>query len=121
LKGDLDVIAGGGEPRITGEVESLSGWVELLGRRYTLERVRVGFDGSEEVNPELDVRVTRQVSEATIVIEVHGTAKKPQLVLASEPPVYDQSQIIGIILSGDPGTQRTSDRTLDQQVTGAIS
>ncbi|MDB4971333.1 MAG: hypothetical protein JWN44_7022 [Myxococcales bacterium] len=121
LKGHLTVQIAGPVARITGQVQSLGGWMELLGRRYTLEKVRVGFAGEAEPNPELDIRLTREISDARIIIEVHGTAKKPQVILESDPPIYDQSQVIAIIISGDPSNQRVDDRSLDQKVTGAVS
>ena len=97
------------------------GWLELHGRRYSIERARVGFGGEAEPDPELDVRLTRELAETRLIIEVHGTAKKPQLTLTSDPPIYDQAQVIAAILSGDPATQRVDDRSMDQKVTGAIS
>lgn len=121
LKGELDIMISGPVARLTGQVESLGGWMELLGRRYNLDKVRIGFGGEPEPDPELDIRLTRELSETTIVIEVHGTAGKPQLVLASDPPIYDQSEVIAAILSGDPANQRVDDRSLDQKVTGAVS
>jgi len=108
FKGDLQVQLAGAETRILGSVEGLGGWVELLGRRYTLEHVRLGFGGEPEPDPTLDIRVTRQVTDAMVIIELHGRAKKPKLVMSSDPPVYDESQVLGIILSGDPATQRVS-------------
>ncbi len=121
LQGDLDIKLVDGVPKIYGSVETTWGHLELLGRRYEIERVRASFGGQVDPDPALDVRVTRQITGTQIVIEVHGTAKKPHLVLSSEPPLYDQSQIIGIIISGDPGTQQISDRSTDQKVVGAIS
>jgi translocation and assembly module TamB len=121
LKGDLTVEIVGPVTRISGAIESLGGWADLLGRRYQLERARLGFDGSPELDPALDIRATREVSDATIVIEVHGTARQPQLVFSSEPPIYDTSQVVAIVVSGDPGTERVSDRSLDQKVVGALS
>lgn len=121
LKGDLDIEIVGPVARITGTVESLGGWMELLGRRYNLDKVRVGFGGEADPDPELDIRLTRELTQTMIVIEVHGTAKKPQVVLASDPPIYDQSEVIAAILSGDPANQRVDDRSLDKKVTGAVS
>jgi translocation and assembly module TamB len=120
LKGTL-LVSVAGETSISGHVEASGGWIELLGRHYTIDKARVGFGGGEEIDPTLDIKLTRELSETMIVIEVHGTAKKPTLVLASDPPIYDQSQVIAAILSGDPATQRVDDRSLDQKVTGAIS
>ncbi len=121
LYGNLGIAIVGPVTRITGQVHTEGGWLELLGRRYNIERVRVGFGGEAEPDPELDVRLTRQLTDTMLVIEVHGTAKKPTLQLTSDPPIYDQSEVIAAILSGDPATQRVDDRSLDQKVTGAVS
>ncbi|HEX8954500.1 MAG TPA: translocation/assembly module TamB domain-containing protein, partial [Polyangia bacterium] len=121
LSGDLTIAMVGPVTRLTGQVHSDGGWFELLGRRYRIDKARVGFGGESEPNPELDVRLTRELSQTTLIIEVHGTAKKPTLLLTCDPPIYDQSQVIAAILSGDPATQRVDDRALDQKVTGAIS
>jgi translocation and assembly module TamB len=107
--------------RLTGQVHTSGGWLELLGRRYNIEKARVGFGGEAELDPEIDVRLTRELSQTRLIIEVHGTAKKPALTLTCDPPIYDQSEVIAAILSGDPATQRVDDRSLDSKVTGAIS
>ena len=121
LAGHLTVAIVGPVVRLTGAVHTEGGWLELLGRRYNIEKVRVGFGGGDEIDPELDIRLTRELSQTRLIIEVHGTAKKPKLVLSSDPPIYDQSQVIAAILSGDPATQRVDERSLDQKVTGAVS
>jgi translocation and assembly module TamB len=121
LSGQLQVAIVGPVVRLTGQVHTQGGWLELLGRRYNIEKARVGFGGENQPDPELDVRLTRELSQTVLIIEVHGTAKKPSLVLTCDPPIYDQSEVIAAILSGDPATQRVDDRSLDQKVTGAVS
>ena len=121
LHGNLEIDLIGALARITGQIESSWGTVDLLGRPYKLERARIGFSDRAPPDPNLDIRLTRAISEATIIIEVHGTALKPKLALASDPPIYDQSQLVGIIVSGDPGSSRLSDHSLDQKVLGAVS
>jgi len=121
LAGNLQIAIVGPVTRLSGQVHTQGGWLELLGRRYNIEKARVGFGGEADPNPELDVKLTRELSETVLVIEVHGTAKKPQLVLTCDPPIYDQSEVIAAILSGDTATQRVDDRSLDQKVTGAVS
>src|SRR5205823_1270906 len=86
LKGDLDVEVAAGVPKLSGDLEATWGWVEILGRKYTLEHANVSFGGEPEPDPALDIRVTREVGEADIVIEVHGTARRPKLELSSDPP-----------------------------------
>jgi autotransporter translocation and assembly factor TamB len=121
LDGDLQIEIVGPVVRLTGKIESSGGWIELLGRRYDLERARLGFGGGNEIDPELDVRISRETTDAQIIMEVQGTARHPRVTFSSNPPIYEESQIIGIIVSGDPGSSRVSDRTLDQKVVGALS
>ncbi|MGZ3426377.1 MAG: translocation/assembly module TamB domain-containing protein, partial [Polyangia bacterium] len=121
LSGNLQIAIVGPVIRLTGQVHTSGGWLELLGRRYNIEKARVGFGGEAELNPQIDVRLTRELSQTRLIIEVHGTAKKPALLLTCDPPIYDQSEVIAAILSGDPATQRVDDRSLDSKVTGAIS
>jgi autotransporter translocation and assembly factor TamB len=121
LQGEFDLLIVGGVLELYGHAETTSGTIELLNRRYQIDHARASFDGSVDPDPAIDVRLTRELADATLVIEVHGTAKKPELVLASDPPIYDSSQIIGIIVSGDPGNQKIDARSTDQQVVGAIS
>jgi autotransporter translocation and assembly factor TamB len=123
FRGRLKVAVVGPVTRISGHIEEMStGWIELLGNRYDVEKAAVGFGGEAEIDPELDVKLTRQLTQAMIIIEVHGTANKPHLVFASDPPIYDQSQVIMAILAGDPGAQQTdANQSLDSKATGAVS
>ena len=106
---------------ITGHIDALSGGrMEILGKRYSIERIRVGFDGSPVIDPELDIKVTRQLAYAVIGIEVTGSASQPSVNLTSDPPIYSDSQIILAILGSDPGEQG-SDAPIGDKIGGAVS
>lgn len=120
LRGDLDLDVAGRAASLTGHLEAEGGWVEVIGRRYEVEHARASFDGPID-DPELDVRISRRVREASIAVELHGRRRKPELRFSSDPPVFDQSQILGLLVSGDPSSPRISSRALDQQVAGALS
>jgi autotransporter translocation and assembly factor TamB len=121
LDGELTVHVDGGDTRISGVIFADGGWVNLLGRRFHIARLQLGFDGGASVNPTLDIRLTREVSDAVIAVEARGTASRPELVFSSDPPIYSEAQIIGIVVSGDPGNARVTDRALDQRLVGALS
>src|SRR5262249_29146864 len=121
LAGQIELRLDAGVPRLYGHVEATGGSVELLSRRYEIERARVTFDGEPGLQPRLDVRITRPLPRATIVIEVRGTPDAPELELTSDPPIYDTAQVIGTILSGDPESQQLDARTADRQLVGALS
>ncbi len=120
LEGDLDVAVVGQDVRVSGAIASSWGRIDLLGRRYEIERVRLRFDGAPKTDPALDIVIKRAVGDAMVIIRLRGTLDHPELELSSEPPVYNRSQIIGIIVSGDPGSTRISSAS-DQTIVGAIS
>jgi translocation and assembly module TamB len=121
LEGALTVRAKGHDVRVKGEVSSINGGrLELFGKPYEIDHVRIGFDGRRRINPSLDVKITRELDAARIGAEVTGTAKKPVLRLFSEPSIYSETQVIQAMLGGDPGAP-TSDGGLDRKVTGALA
>lgn len=106
-----------GDPIIHGDLHALNGWLEILGRRYQLDRAQVSLSGEVPPNPLLDVSISRKVEDATIYILVTGTAQKPIISFRSEPATYDQGQIIAMILSGSS----RGGGTIQQQALGALS
>ncbi len=121
LEGALTLKVKGADVRLRGSVEaSPGGRLELFGKRYDINHIRVTFNGRKNINPTLNVKITRELTSARIGAEVTGTAKRPVLRLFSEPPIYADTQIITAMLGGDPGDP-ARDRSLDKQVTGAIA
>ena len=119
LRGELELRTVDGELGVYGHAEATAGELELLGRTYEIERARASFDGN--LDPVLDVRVTRAMSDTIVIISVQGTAKSPRVELTSDPPVYNSSQVLGLILSGDPDSPRVDSSSIDRQLAGAIS
>jgi autotransporter translocation and assembly factor TamB len=107
--------------RMRGAIEALPGGrLELLGRSYEVERARAGFAGGRSLDPAIDLRLTRDLGRAVIAVEATGSAKRPKLRFSSQPPIYDDAQVLEAVLSGDPRGS-TTDRGLDRQITGALS
>lgn len=121
IEGGLKMEVKGGVPLISGTVRAPEGWVELLGRRYDIERAVISLDGSAEPDPDLDIRVSRKAPDALIVIEVSGTALQPKLSLRSEPPIYSESEVISMIINGDPTRGQAQPSSLDQKALGMVS
>lgn len=119
LMGNLNVEMNSTQkmPVITGEIHSLSGWVQLLKHHYQLSKARVSMSGETPPNPLLDVVISSQMQGATIYISVSGTAQKPRVNFRSDPPIYDQSQIIALVLSGG----RQGGGGLQQKALGGLS
>ena len=116
LSGALTITKELGESFVlSGTVETVRGFASFYGRRFTLERGRVTFTGSVEINPVLDVVVTHAVSDYVVSINVSGRAKSPQLNLSSTPDL-PQADIVTLLVVG-----KTSDRLTESERTGLSS
>lgn len=100
---------------ITGLVQTEGGgWVDILSRRYQLDRARVSLDGEDPPNPTLDVQISRRIDDVTIFVNVSGTAMRPRITFGSDPANLDQGQIIAMVVSGQGGK-------IQQQALGVLS
>ncbi|MEQ9617864.1 MAG: translocation/assembly module TamB domain-containing protein [Deltaproteobacteria bacterium] len=105
LKGDLDVGKEFGRPvRISGIISTVRGTYETLGKLFRIERGRVSFSGSENINPNLDIRAVYRVSNVQIYVNISGTADSPQIKLTSNPPMT-QTDIVSYVVFGAPSDQ----------------
>ena len=102
LSGNLRITkASGGKPALTGLIETIRGWVGFQGKRFILTRGEVEFNGSETINPALDIVAEYRVSNYLVNIVVKGTAEKPTLTLTSDPQL-DQADILSVLLFNKP-------------------
>jgi translocation and assembly module TamB len=102
-----------GAPTVSGGIHIPRGRINIQGQRFDFDHGNITFDGSYELNPQLDIELERQFPEALVVIELRGTPKKPELRMSSDPAVYDQAQIVSLILTGQPGGQPSSGKPFD--------
>jgi translocation and assembly module TamB len=113
LSGALTITKELGESFVlSGTVETVRGFASFYSGRFVLERGRVTFTGSSEINPVLDVIVTRSVSDYVVSITVSGRAKSPQLNLSSTPDL-PQADIVTLLVVG-----KTSDRLTESERSG---
>jgi translocation and assembly module TamB len=120
---DLEVVTDvhaavkpGAGPRLTGKVEISRGRIKVIGNDFKVRRARVLFSGHRDPDPALDVELAHRFDDVMVLIGVRGTAKSPELVLTSEPPIYDRSQIISLILTGRVDQRNTGDDESDKTV-----
>jgi len=93
----------GGTLSLGGAIEVAEGWAGFKGRRFVMERGRVMFTGGRKIDPLLDIVAAHQASEYLVKVVVAGSAEKPTLDLASEPPL-DQADILAVLLFGKPAS-----------------
>ena len=128
---DLDVEAlahvqartnAAGKVCLHGEARLRRGWIMVLDNKYKVKRAIVQFGGQPKPDPALDVQLYRELANVTVNIAVGGTASKPELILSSRPSVYTQSQILSMILTGNPQVIQEDDQDADPagMVTAAV-
>ena len=111
LGANLVINTRSGELQINGEITANNGHIELLGRRYQIQRAVASFDASPGAAPDplLDIQLAHEFSTLTLFIQVQGTASKPELQLHSEPGIYDDATLLSFVLGAEPGDDETQD------------
>ena len=100
LSGALTVTKELGTPFVLrGTLETVRGFTSFYSGKFALERGRVTFTGSPEIDPTLDVTVTRAVAGYVVSVNVSGRAKSPQLRLSSTPDL-PQADIVTLLVVG---------------------
>jgi translocation and assembly module TamB len=100
-----------GAPSINGVVQIRRGHVDITGQRFEFEPGQLSFTGSPE--PQLAIRVSHQFPDAQVSVELRGTPAKPELRLSSDPAIYDQAQIVSLVLTGQAGGQPSTGGSFD--------
>ncbi|MFI5322294.1 MAG: translocation/assembly module TamB domain-containing protein [Thermodesulfobacteriota bacterium] len=105
LSGDLDVNKAFGQSvRIAGNINTVRGTYETLGKLFRIDQGQVSFSGGETINPFLDITALYRVSSAQIYVKIGGTVDKPVLKLTSDPPMTE-TDIVSYIVFGAPSDQ----------------
>ena len=86
-------------PLVTGRIEVRRGFLNLLDRRFDLERGAISLDGAMPPDPELDVKAAFAANSLVGILQVTGRASDPKLELTSDP-VRPQDEIMAEILFG---------------------
>ena len=89
-----------GPVTIRGTANTVRGFYEFQGRRFTIERGgTLQFNGLTQINPDLNIAAERLIPNTGVTarIQVTGTARAPQLALSSSPPL-DEADILSLIV-----------------------
>ncbi|MGE0703157.1 MAG: translocation/assembly module TamB domain-containing protein [Vicinamibacterales bacterium] len=85
-----------GELSVVGSLDELTGRYTFQGRRFDLDpSSTVAFSG--DLDPELSVLVTREISGVQTQVTIAGRLSQPELRLASNPPL-DPTDILSLIV-----------------------
>lgn len=121
LRVDMDVTLVDGQTSATGIVEVASGHAVVFGRRYEIKNARASFRGVMPPDPEIDLNLVHDFGTVKVTISVSGTARRPEIDLRSDPPGYDRTQLLAIVLGRDPGEPGGDSRTLEDRALGVAS
>ncbi|NOT45313.1 MAG: hypothetical protein HOP14_11985 [Acidobacteria bacterium] len=112
--GDMNVTVGGNfnirkpageEVVLLGAVNVVRGTYDFQGRRFTVQRDgTIRFEGTEEINPSLNLRADREISGIVAHVNVGGTVREPTIALSSDPPL-DEADILSLIVFNQPANQ----------------
>ena len=106
LGGDLTVHkAPWDQSRIYGDVTTIRGNYDFQGRRFEILRDgRVRFEGTDGINPALDLRTQRIIQAVVANVNVRGTLEQPEIALTSTPPL-EEADILSLIVFNQPINQ----------------
>jgi autotransporter translocation and assembly factor TamB len=109
--GDMNIVTGGSfsvrkPPNaaldVRGTLEVVRGNYSFQGRRFEIERGSdVRFAGGPPTDPFLNVTATREVAGIVAEVRLRGSARAPDLVLSSRPPL-DEGDILSLIVFNQP-------------------
>jgi len=86
---------------VTGTANTVRGFYEFQGRRFTLQRDGTArFRGTRQINPDLDVTAERLIPNTGVTARIHitGTPRAPQIALSSDPAGLDEADILSLIV-----------------------
>ena len=128
--GDINLRAGGdlylykdpAQPlSITGSLDALAGTYRFQGRLFDIDQSNSSINFHGDLDPELYVTVTRVISAVETRVTINGELRKPELHLASNPPL-ESSDILALVVFGASPTALTSSQQQELAVrAGALA
>jgi len=103
-RGKLAITGTSAAPAINGSLEQIRGSVDFLGKTFTLTRGRITFDGSDKLDPALDIVAEVATTDITAQVNIGGVASAPRVTLTSTP-VVPQDEILARVLFGKSVSQ----------------
>ena len=95
--GDLRINGPGSNPSLTGALNPVRGYVDLLSKTFTITGGEITFTGGMRINPLLNLELTYTRPDLTAIITAAGTAQKPKLILDSHPPLPQDERLDQIL------------------------
>ena len=110
-RADLKVRGPVTAPEIVGRVELVRGDYDFAGKRFTLTRGDLRFQGAAPPDPTINVTATTTANGLTAQLDITGTASRPQIAFSSVPAL-PEDEILSRILFGESVTNLSAPEAL---------
>jgi translocation and assembly module TamB len=109
-----------GGTTITGEVHTTTGWVDVQGKRFEIDKASIVFNGESPPNPIVTATAQWEAGDGTkVYVDFVGPVKTGKVTMRSEPPL-SKDEILALVVFGSPeGANPTG--TSGSSQTGATS
>ncbi len=110
VAGALDALYDAPDLVVKGYIQILRGYFAIFGKRFTIQRGSLRFEGTTDLNPTVDILASyapRGQQSDTIIVTVSGQLLNPQVDFSSSnPSITDRGEIIAMLVSGRSNTSR---------------
>jgi translocation and assembly module TamB len=117
-RADLKVRGPITQPLVTGRVELVRGDYDFAGKRFSLTRGDLRFDGVFPPDPTLNVSANSTANGFTAQLDITGTAQRPQISFSSVPAL-PEDEVLSRILFGESVTNLSAPEAV--QLAGALA
>ncbi len=117
-RGELMLEVGRGYS-LRGQITTTKGTLDMVGRRYRIEKGQLDFDGTTD--PRLDIRMVHEFRELTLKAEIRGRASNPAPKFSGDPGAYTEGQLLSFFLGAEPGEQSSTAQQNEAVVGGGLA
>ncbi|MCW5749811.1 MAG: translocation/assembly module TamB domain-containing protein [Alphaproteobacteria bacterium] len=97
--GDLALTGTAAQPVVTGRLGVVRGHVDLLGKRFVLQRGAIQFPGGSTIDPLIDALAEVAGRDVTAILSITGSVEEPQIAISSRPEL-PQDEILARVMFG---------------------
>lgn len=102
-KGDLRVKGLADAPAVTGNLKTIRGTFDFLGKRFSVSNGALHFYGSVPPAPAIDVTAESRAREITARLQLRGPVSAPEIKLDSDPPMPPDEILARILFNRAAG------------------
>ncbi|MHA6719502.1 translocation/assembly module TamB domain-containing protein [Sphingomonas sp. RS6] len=106
------------DPQIRGTMEIVRGTYSFASRRFDITKGVISFQGEALTNPTIDISANTTAEGVTAILNITGTAQKPQIAFTSNPSL-PQEEVLARLFFGTNVTNLSATEAL--QLAAAVN